>query len=783
MRHFHLSPDDLDTEQAASADNEAAQAILQGLNPAQQQAVEATDGPVMIIAGPGSGKTRTLTHRIAYLLATGKARAYQVMALTFTNKAAREMTERVHRLVGADAARGMWMGTFHAAFARLLRREGDRLGFTSDFSIYDTDDTERLLRGLMDRYHVDAKQFNVRAMRSLISSAKNQMVTPEAYARIAATPPQEKVALLFRPYQDALRRANAMDFDDLLLHPIELFEREPEILQKYQQRWAYLHIDEYQDTNHAQYILAKMLAARHKNLCVVGDDAQSIYAFRGADITNILSFQRDYPGAVVVRLEQNYRSTQKILRLADSIIQHNKDQLDKALWTENREGDHVVLMEALSEKDEAQKVERTIRDLHLRAGYPYRDFAVLYRTNAQSRSLEEALRRGDVPYRVIGGVSFYQRKEIKDALAYLRLLVNPNDVASLRRVINYPVRGIGLKTQEAIFDLARRESLAPWQAVERVEQVGLSPRAQQAVEAFRFLIARHAAKAAHHHADEVARGLVQETGILQDLRKDNTPEGLMRWENVQELLNAIAEFTVNAGEDRTLSTFLQEVTLLTDADAEATDDNRVTLMTLHASKGLEFPVVFVVGLEEGLFPLAQAAQDPKELEEERRLFYVGATRAQDHLYLGHARSRYRYGEQMACIPSRFLDEVDAAVIRTEAGDGYRPHRDRFQAPPQGASSYDGVDPHYYRRSLRGEGAKTTGAPPRRDTAAPGERRVVYDEGTTEIVPGVRVEHPLFGEGKVISMEGRGEQAKVVVFFKEAGQKKLVLKFARLRRIG
>ena len=660
---------------------------------------------------------------------------------------------------------------------------------TSDFSIYDTDDTERLLRGLMERHNVDKKQFNPRTMRSLISSAKNQMVMPEAYTKMAATLPQEKAALLYGPYQQALRRANAMDFDDLLLKPLELFEKEPAILNKYQQRWSYLHIDEYQDTNHAQYLLAKQLAARHKNICVVGDDAQSIYAFRGADITNILSFQRDYPGATVVRLEQNYRSTKKILRLADSIIKNNKDQLDKDLWTDNREGDHVVLMEALSEKDEAQKAERMIRDLHVRGGYSYRDFAVLYRTNAQSRSLEEALRRGGIPYRVIGGVSFYQRKEIKDALAYLRLLVNPNDVASLRRVINYPTRGIGLKTQEAVFAYAQREGIGPWQAIEQVEQMGLPGRAANAVVSFRFLIAKHASKAANHAADEVARALIQETGILQALRKENTPEGLMRWENVQELINAIAEFTTSAGEEGTLSAFLQEVSLLTDADAEDNDPNRVTLMTLHASKGLEFPVVFIAGLEEGLFPLAAAAQDPKELQEERRLFYVGATRAQDHLYIAHARSRYRYGEQMACIPSRFLDEIDPDVIRTEGGRSYQARSDRFQAPTGDTFSYDRADPHYYRKPLGGNASSRKRmsqrrSTPRRNTPAQasGERRVVYDEGVAEIVPGVRVEHPIFGEGKVISMEGRGEQTKAVVFFPEVGQKKLMLRFAKLRRI-
>ncbi len=780
MRQYNLSFD----ESADFSAAEEAEAILQGLNPAQQEAVRAADGPVLIIAGPGSGKTRTLTHRIAYLIAAGKARPFEILSLTFTNKAAREMKSRVEQLVGPEKARGMWMGTFHATFARLLRIEGEKIGYTPDFTIYDTDDTRRILRELMDRYNIDPKQFNVRAMHALISSAKNKMVMPGEYARLVASPVQEKAALLYGPYQETLRKANAMDFDDLLLKPIDLFNQHPDVLAKYQERWRYLHIDEYQDTNHAQYLLARMLAAKHKNLCVVGDDAQSIYAFRGADITNILSFQRDYPEAVTVRLEQNYRSTKAILTLADSIIKHNKDQLEKSLWTENDDGEPVIVKEAISERDEAQKIERTIRDLHVRMGYPFRDFAVLYRTNAQSRSLEEALRRGGIPYRVVGGVSFYQRREIKDALAYLRLVVNPNDVASLRRVINYPTRGIGGKTQELIFGYARREGIGVWQALERIEEAGLPARARNAVERFRFLIAKYAAQANSRPADELARELIGESGILDDLRRDNTPENLVRWENVNELINAIAEFTAGAGEQATLSVFLQEVSLLTDADAATEDESRVTLMTLHASKGLEFPVVFITGLEEGLFPLAAAAQDRKELEEERRLFYVGVTRAERHLYLTHARSRYRYGEQQASVPSRFLDEVDPSMIRTEAGAAFTPRTDRFRSRPGEAPAYESVDPHYYRKNLRGEAGKPRSARAKKKTAASGGRRIVYEEGEGgQFAPGMRVEHPLFGEGKVLSVEGAGDQAKALVFFKEVGQKKLVLKFAKLRRIG
>ncbi len=767
MRTFLLQREPSAADDVPEALPEAAARILEGLNPVQRQAVQTTEGPVLIIAGPGSGKTRTLTHRIAYLMAAGRARPHQILALTFTNKAAREMMARIERLVGSEAARYIWMGTFHSIFARILRREGHRIGYTPDFSIYDTDDAERLLRELMPRYQIDPRQYSPRTIRHLISSAKNQMIGPEAYARLVASPVQEKAARLYGPYQEALRKANALDFDDLLLKPIELFEQHPDVLQQYQERWRYLHIDEYQDTNRAQYVLARKLAEAHRNLCVVGDDAQSIYAFRGADIGNILSFQRDYPDATVIRLEQNYRSTRRILKLAEAIIRNNRDQLEKQLWTENPEGDPIVLIEALSERDEAQKIEQRIRDLHVRYGYAFRDFAVLYRTNAQSRSLEEALRRGGIPYRVVGSLSFYQRKEIKDVLAYLRLLVNPHDAASLQRVINYPARGIGQRTLETLMDYARQHGLSLWQTLERVDVVGLPARAQKAVQAFHFLIARHAAQMDAMPVDELVRSLLQESGLFEELRREGTPEALARWENMQELLNAIAEYVAMAGEQATLSGFLQEVALLTDLD-EMPEDNRVTLMTLHASKGLEFPVVFITGLEEGLFPLAQATQDRRDLEEERRLFYVGVTRAQRHLFLCYARSRYRYGEQQPSVRSRFLEELDTDVIVTEAGLPFR-RGEVVERKPR-AGRYVELDPHYYRKPLP------------QGSASAGRRRVVYDEEAGEIVPGARVEHPMFGEGKVLTLEGQGEQARAVVFFPEVGQKKLVLKFARLRRI-
>jgi len=781
MRRIELSREA--PTSSSVADDEAAAQILGGLNPEQRKAVQATDGPVMIIAGPGSGKTRTLTHRIAYLLAAGKAQPHEIIALTFTNKAAREMKERVQQLVG-ERTKGMWVGTFHASFARLLRREGDKIGYSRDFSIYDTDDSKRIVKAQLNRLNIDTSRFKPRTLQRLISSAKNEMITPQEYANMARGAMQEKAAQVYPGYQQTLRQSNAMDFDDLLIKPVELFDQHEDVLEKYQQRWQYIHIDEYQDTNHAQYVLAKKLAGGHQNLCVVGDDAQSIYAFRGADITNILSFERDYPDATTIRLEQNYRSTQKILKLADSIIDQNEDQLEKSLWTENDEGAPVTLLEALSEKDEAQKIERRIRDLHLREDLKYSDFAVLYRTNAQSRSLEEAMRRANIPYQVIGGMSFYERKEIKDVMAYLRLVVNPNDSASIRRVINYPTRGIGAKTQERVIRFANEEGLTLWQAIERVEDIDtLSTRAQNAVGTFRFLIAKYAAKAEDAPADELARDLIQEAGLLSELRKEHTQENLVRWENVQELISAIAEYVGNANENANLSTFLQEVALLTDQDNEYDDPNRVTLMTMHASKGLEFPVVFVSGMEEGLFPLSRATEEREELEEERRLFYVGATRAEERLFLTYARSRYRYGERQSATRSRFLEEIDPDVVRTEVGGELDQKKDRFSAGDGQTRSYDDMDPHYYRQSLSGPGKKKRVKRETKSTSSGSGRRVVYDEGQGEIRPGVRVEHRKFGEGKVLSMEGRGDKATAVVFFEDVGQKKLKLKYARLRRVG
>lgn len=752
----------------------SAEEVLAGLNPVQQEAVAEIEGPVLLVAGPGSGKTRTLTHRIAYILAKGRARPYDILALTFTNKAAREMRERIQHLLGEEQAGGLWMGTFHSIFSRILRREADKLGYTSDFSIYDTDDSERVVRNIMTNSGIDTKRWSPRSVRHRISAAKNQLLSPNELAQDATEEFEHITAKVFTRYSAVLEQANAFDFDDLLVKPIQLFQEHEDTLAYYQRRWKYIHIDEYQDTNRAQYMIAQMLAGQHRNLCVVGDDAQSIYAFRGADIRNILSFQKDYPEAKVIRLEQNYRSTQRILRLADAIIGHNQGQIKKNLWTENVEGEPVILMEALSERDEAQKIERRIRDMAVRHGVALQDMAVLYRTNAQSRSLEDALRRGNIPYRIYGGLSFYGRREIKDALAYLRLVVNPASEADLRRIINLPVRGIGDKTMFHIAEYTAAHNLTLWEGLLNVHHTGLAGRAVNAVQSFTKLLLPFIQQSATLPADELARNLLHESGLLTQLREENTIESLQRWENVQELISALAEFTQQQGSpENSLSEFLQQITLITDADQDESDPNRVTLMTLHASKGLEYRVVFVTGLEEGLFPLTGATMSTEDIEEERRLFYVGATRAKEVLFLSYAHNRYRFGVQTPALRSRFLNEISVEnVVYSEAG---RP----FTGKKRRSIGYDGHesignDPHAYCRNLR---------PPPVAAPVPSGHHVVYDEGEMAIRPGIRVLHEQFGEGKVLAMEGEGDRASAVVHFGSVGQKKLRLKFAKLQVMG
>lgn len=766
---------------------------LAELNDRQAEAVLHADGPLLIIAGAGSGKTRVLTYRIAQLLASRKAWASQILALTFTNKAAREMRERIEHIIGTEANR-LWMGTFHSLFTRILRMEAEHIGFKTDFSIYDSDDSDRVVKGILQELGMDPREIKPKQIRFRISSAKNQLISPEEYAsKWVQSSLDDITAQVFKIYNNRLRQSNAMDFDDLLIKPIELFETHPEILETYQERFRYIMIDEYQDTNRAQYIVTKMLAAKHENICVVGDDAQSIYSFRGADISNILSFKDDYSNATQISLEQNYRSTQAILKCADAVIKQNKKQLEKTLWTQNAKGNPITLLDNFTEREEAQRVADYIRKIHLTEGFRYNEVAILYRTNYQSRVFEEALRRKDVPYQLVGGVSFYQRKEVKDVIAYLRLLVNPNDEEALLRVINEPSRGIGLKSLQTLVSTARVKEIPLWEVLGHPAYLAeVYKPAQAKIREFVELMDSCREELPHKALVDTTRDLLDETGYVKQFVEENTAESLGRRENVMELLNAISYFE-RSREQASLSAFLQEVSLVSDVDNMEENIPAVTLMTVHASKGLEFPVVFVVGLEEELFPMGGRNGEEADIEEERRLFYVAITRAQKELYFSFARSRYRFGEEKPGIRSRFLDEVDPAVVRNENGSTIKQKGDSGGAASTGSfieydytkplnSGYPGAVP---------SGSAPTSSPKRKvvytrngqgATSAPSTHAgITYESAETEhLKPGVFVMHEKFGAGKILQREGQGADTKLVVFFQSHGQKKLALKFAKLR---
>ncbi|MCI0706151.1 MAG: UvrD-helicase domain-containing protein [Ignavibacteriae bacterium] len=746
--------------------------FLKDLNPVQQEAVKAANGPVMIIAGAGSGKTRVLTYRIAYLLECGVP-PYQILALTFTNKAANEMKERIKKLVG-EKANELWMGTFHSMFARVLRRECEPLGYTRSFTIYDSDDSHSVVKKSAADLNISLQQFPPSMIQSRISGAKNQLISPQQYEKLARDLVDEKVAKVYAAYQRTLERSNAMDFDDLLVKPIELFQRNPAVLEKYQNRFKFTLVDEFQDTNRAQYEVTKLLSQKHKNICVVGDDAQSIYSFRGADIRNILDFAKDYKDCQTFRLEQNYRSTKTILAAADKLIKYNANQLEKDLWTENPKGEAVTLVECTDDKDEGYQIVHAIQEESLHKKLDLKDFAVLYRTNAQSRSVEDALRRGGIPYVIVGGIRFYERKEIKDVLAYLRLLANPNDEESLLRVINYPARGVGETTIERLREFARLQHISLYNALALVNQIkDIADRMKKGMTEFRALIEKYGKLRAQMSLSELARSLVDELGILRMYKEEATSESLARWENVQELLSAISEFSNDregqsdeAGRaGATLESFLEEVALVSDIDQWEGTRNVVTLMTLHASKGLEFPVVFVAGLEEGLLPFYSAEISGTDLEEERRLLYVGMTRAQQKLYLSHTKLRYRYGEPSFPMQSRFLTEigtngikrreslsprraVDTATIGLE-----RSKRTRAKQRQTNGDGYFADDLHDYENES--------------------QEAVVIKAGT-------RVQHEIFGEGKVVQVTGKGDARKATVHFDDYGVKNLILKFAKLK---
>jgi DNA helicase II / ATP-dependent DNA helicase PcrA len=777
--------------------------FVKDVNERQREAVLHTDGPLLIIAGAGSGKTRVLTFRIANLLYQKKAWPNQILALTFTNKAAREMQERIAALIG-DQANRLWMGTFHSVFSRILRMEAEHLGFTRDFSIYDTVDGDRVIKTILQEMNINTREVKPQNVRYIISNAKNQMISPDAFRdRFVQSSLDDITAQVYPRYLERCRKNNAMDFDDLLLKPIELFEQNPDILQKYQEHFRYILIDEYQDTNHAQYRATKLLAAGHKNICVVGDDSQSIYSFRGADITNILNFREDYPEATQIPLEQNYRSTKAILKCADSVIRNNKARLEKKLWTNNDQGEIITVLENYDERDEANRIARTIEDRKLRLNLTFRDFAVLYRTNYQSRVLEDAFRRLGIPYQLVGGISFYQRKEIKDVTAYLRLLVNPHDDESVLRVINEPARGVGEKTLSVLLGMAREEDKSLWDVICNVESAGIYKPAIPRIREFVELLERTRTKLPELGITDTVRFLLDESGYVRQFIEEHSHESLMRRQNVMELVNAISYFE-KSSKQPSLSTFLQEISLVTDLDAHDSNEPAVTLMTVHGSKGLEFPIVFITGLEEELFPIGGRSGEDVDIEEERRLFYVAITRAEKYLFFSHAKNRFRFGEQVEMRRSRFLDEVDASVVRTETGATIRQGGGRRQRYGGTYISYD--DPDRQSPSWSGGGSgnrpdSQTGSGAYRSGELTDDRHhessgksgsdtgsgmtIEYDSDARggSWQPGMAVIHPKFGSGKILQCEGEGENARLTVFFKNVGQKKLVARLAKLTVIG
>ncbi len=749
---------------------------LAGLNPSQRAAVEQTEGPVMIVAGAGSGKTRVITYRVAHLIQKG-VDPFQILVLTFTNKAAREMRERIMKVVGSEA-KNIWMGTFHSVFARILRVEAELIGYPKNFTIYDTDDSKSLLRAILKELNLDDKLYNVNHVFGRISAAKNNLISPQEYNKNDALLAEDRengrsmLGQIYMTYAQRCYRAGAMDFDDLLFKTNVLLNKFPETLYKYQHQFKYLMVDEYQDTNFSQYLIVKRLAAVNENICVVGDDAQSIYAFRGANIQNILNFQKDYPDVKVFKLEQNYRSTKTIVKAANSIIANNKNQLEKNVFSDNEDGDKIKIARAFSDNEEGKIVAESIVQEKSLTGLKYKEFAVLYRTNAQSRAMEEALRKLGVPYKIYGGTSFYQRKEIKDLISYFRLTYNPNDEEALKRVINYPRRGIGDTTIEKIIVAADQQQVRLWDIVANA-QLFLDGRSAAAVANFALMIQSFQAVGHNHNAFDTAMHIAQHSGILKDLYEDKSVEGLSRYENIQELLNGIKEFSEREDiEERGLDVFLQDVALLTNDDNDKNPNaDTVSLMTIHSSKGLEFPHVYIVGLEENLFPSQLSLNSRSDLEEERRLFYVAVTRAEKKLHLSYATSRYRWGTLNNCEPSRFLDELNPACLELD----FKP-----RMPILEEQGFSGERIAWQQKDTfskpKPKVRKTTSILPKAHTPSPD----FAPSDTSGIEVGMEVEHERFGYGQVVKLEGNKQDIKATILFKELGQKQLLLKFAKLR---
>ena len=761
---------------------------IETLNEAQQAPTLHKDGPLIVIDGAGSGKTRVLTHRIAYLMSQG-VDSFSILALTFTNKAAREMKSRIGELVGESEAKNLWMGTFHSVFARILRSEADKLGFPYNFTIYDTQDSDRLIAAIIKEMGLDKDIYKYKQIRSRISAFKNSLITVKAYfndpdlQEADAMSRRPEMGAIYKEYVERCFKAGAMDFDDLLLRTNELLNRYPEVLAKYQDRFRYILVDEYQDTNHSQYLIVRALSDRYQNICVVGDDAQSIYAFRGANINNILNFQKDYPDVSLYRLEQNYRSTKTIVNAANSIISHNKNKIDKVVWTSNDQGAPIQINRLATDAEEGRHVASNIFEHKMQEQRKNADFAILYRTNAQSRAMEDALRKRDIPYRIYGGLSFYQRKEIKDVLAYLRLVVNPKDEESLKRIINYPPRGIGQTTVDKLVVTSKLHNLPLFETLDRAQELALPVNGGTLTKLTNFatLIKRFQIENEGLNAFEITDLITKKIGLVQELKKDATPEGVARIENIEELLNGIRDFTEGqielADATGSLAEFLEDVALATDADKE--DDpnsDRVALMTIHLSKGLEFPFVYIVGLEEDLFPSAMSLNTRSELEEERRLFYVALTRAEERAFLSYTLSRYRWGKLIDAEPSRFIEEIDPKYV-----NHIKPKEDYSFKPLINTSIFG--EPSTEKRTVSEKENSISSPTPsklKKLKKLEPSANLPSKEMALDLKEGMEVEHTRFGSGKVMSIEGKGNDKKAAIEFKGFGTKNLLLRFAKLK---
>ena len=771
-------------------------AYLNGLNKKQLEAVLHIKGPLMIIAGAGSGKTKVLTTRVAHLMHSG-VDSFNILALTFTNKAAAEMKERVEKALGNTEARNLYIGTFHSVFARILRAEADKLGYPKSFTIYDTDDSRSVIKAVVNDMGLDDKLYKPNIVHNRISGAKNALVGPSEYAMDTflkqedARSNRPAIAEIYASYAARCFKNGAMDFDDLLFKMHELLQNFPEVLHKYQHKFKYILIDEYQDTNPVQYQIAKLLAAVHENLCVVGDDAQSIYSFRGATIENILQFQKDYDDVKLVKLEQNYRSSQSIIGVANHVIKNNVGQIPKELWTENEAGDKIKLVRTMTDNDEGKYIADAIQENKLRNHFYNKDFAILYRTNAQSRSFEESLRRTGIAYKIYGGLSFYQRKEVKDYIAYLRIIANTKDEEGLKRIINYPARGIGKTTMEKCLVIAGEQNITFFEVLEKAKGFGFKAGTLTAIEEFVTMIKYFQNQLTKHNAYDVAVQVGKHTNLVKELFNDKSTEGLARYENIQELLNSIKEWTESPSNDdgelgdKSLGSYLQQITLITDADNDNGNEDTVKLMTVHAAKGLEFACVFLVGLEESLFPSGMSVNTREELEEERRLFYVAVTRAKKHLWLTYANTRYRYGQLVQNDPSRFIDEMpEDQIDKSSSGGGARNQSSGWGSAydrMQGGNNKSWIDPEKA-SSKKTEGSKPSYLPvvaphTLNKNHIPSANFTACDPSALEA--GNKIEHQKFGFGVIKEIEGSAHNPIAIILFDKNGEKKIMLNYAKL----